>query len=191
MRTQRLALAVLAVLLVAAVLPGAAMSSGTNATKVQCLSGDGGTCSITSDGVVTLDTTGVTPGTEMYVHALLQNVSLRGKLLSDVGQLAFHTDTVDQNATGLILIPLQGAGGSTLGDMIIYPSLCNDGSGNLDVIHDSSCSIAFLGETFANWPSLLAAHSDWRLSTETYPRVAIFNKSLVWSFGPVFYGKGH
>jgi hypothetical protein len=174
--------------------PSLAAAANANGNKLQCFSGTtdggsyGGTCSVTKDGVATLNNMDGDPDGS-YSGVYLQNSNLDGKRLSDVNQLGFSYTGVAGAGAPRISLPIDtDANGTTDFYAFIAALYCNDGAGNVDAINDATCTIYAGSESFANWAAMLAAHPDWRVG-ESLPFI-IADEPGHWTVSNVRLGKG-
>ena len=206
---QAAALAALTAMLAVALPASAANAGNVNGNKLQCFSGttDGGffgECSLTADGVATLnnnsptdtppgnDTTGTTDPFDQYSGVYIQNSNLDGKALKEVNQLRFSFTGVATAGSPRLTIPIDTNGdGVTEFYVSIGAFYCDDGSGNVDAINGTTCTI-YRNDNgsgpWANWAAFVAANPSWRVAN-ALPFI-IADDPGFWTVSNVQLGKG-
>jgi hypothetical protein len=116
----------------------------------------GGTCTINSNGTVTLANTSSNPNGD-YAGVYYSNSTLVGQSLSSVTQLGYtYTGTKTPTPTELSLNFLVGPGNTDYAYIDAF--YCPGTAGVVDVIHDPVCGIWYQGVEYANWAAFVAAH---------------------------------
>jgi hypothetical protein len=187
------------VALLALVFASVALAGSENGNKLQCFDGtsDGGfngVCTLTADGA-TLDTIdGDADSNNNYAGVYIQNSNLDGRLLSHVKNLSFTYD--GSTATGgspRFSIPIDEDGDGTTEAYAFVDTLgCNDGSadsGTLDVIHDSTCSVAYGATVYPSWDAFASANPTYRIASDALTFV-IVDQPGVFDVSNVRLGKG-
>jgi hypothetical protein len=180
----------------AVALAGSALA-GPNGNKLTCFSGTtdggpyGGTCSLTTGGVATLNNSGGDPDGE-YSGVYLQNSNLDGKKLQTVNKLAFNYTGTPTNGSPRISLPLDTNGdGATDVYAFISAYWCNDGAGHLNALTDPTCMI-FVGNQIAgvaNWDAFVAAYPTATVGADALPFI-IADDAGSWTVSDVQLGKG-
>ena len=129
----------------------------------------GGHCTLNASGTgATLDNSGGDPDGS-YSGVYFANSAISGKLLSDVSDLSFtYTGTATAGSPRISLPIDTNNDGVTDFYAFIGAFYCNDGAGHVDVMHDTTCTIFYSGNTTgdANWAAFVAAHPTWRVSND-------------------------
>jgi hypothetical protein len=129
------------------------------ANTLTCFSGTtdgstyGGTCTINSNGTVTLANNSSNPNGD-YAGVYYSQSTLVGKTLGSVQQLGYtYSGTTSPTPGDLSLNFLMSTGGYAYIDAFYCPGT----GGVVDVIHNSNCGIWYNGTEYANWSALVAA----------------------------------
>lgn len=170
--------------------PSLAAANGNgnvNGNKLQCFSGGGGSCTLTREGVATLDNPA-----GGFSGVYIANTNLDGKRLGDVNQLGFSYTGVPGAGAPRISLPIDMDGdGAWDAFAFIAAYYCNDGAGNVDVMADATCTI-YVGSDptpYENWAALVAAHPDWRIADDALAFV-IADEPGTWTVRDVRLGRG-
>jgi len=180
----------------AAAIAGSALA-GPNGNKLTCFSGTtdggpyGGTCSLTTGGVATLNNTDGNVNGD-YSGVYLQNSNLDGKKLATVNKLAFDYTGTPTNGSPRISLPLD-TNGDGVTDVYAFISAfwCNDGAGHLNALIDQTCMI-FVGNQitgYANWDAFVAAFPTATVGADALPFI-IADDVGSWTVSNVQLGKG-
>jgi hypothetical protein len=171
--------------------------AGPNGNKLTCFSGTtdltiyGGTCSLTTGGVATLNNTDGNLNGD-YSGVYLQNSNLDGKKLTTVNKLAFDYTGIPTNGSPRISLPLDTNGdGATDVYAFISAFWCNDGAGHLNALTDQTCMI-FVGNQiagYANWDAFVAAFPTATVGADALPFI-IADDAGSWTVSNVQLGKG-
>jgi hypothetical protein len=173
--------------------------------KIVCFSGtsDGGyfgLCMLNSNGAkgsatldnVSNDQTGTTNPYDQYSGVYVEASTLNGSALSDVKQFSFNFGRDAATAgSPRFSLPVDTTGdGIVDGYVFISAYYCNDGTGHVDAINNTSCNIFtnFSNESFPNWNALVLAHPDWTVATDAAAFV-IADDPGVWTVSNVKLGK--
>jgi hypothetical protein len=144
--------------------------------KLQCFDGttDGGfngTCALVQNGAVLNTNDGDSDPNNNYAGVYILNSNLGGKLLSEVNKLSFSYS--GSGATGgspRVSIPIDTNGDGGWDAFAFADTLgCNNGDPNngiLDVVNDSTCTIAFGSDTYANWAAFVSANPTYRIAQD-------------------------
>ena len=158
----RLLAAMTAALMVLA-FAGAAVAAPKSATLTCSPPADPAHCVINPSGTTATITTNGTPGDGGAVYyTKFSGKSFYGQRLSQVTTLSF-TSFVGSGESPLGIdprwsIPIDtNNDGLTEAFAFVASGTCNNGAGLVDVIHDSTCAIDYLGVTYANWAAFVAA----------------------------------
>ena len=169
-------LGILAVFSAAVLLGNAGAAAAANASsQLLCFDGTtdtangdtggvtyGGVCTRTSNGAI-LDNS-VPVGSGDYSGVYYQTSSLNGQLLGDVTQLSFNYTGVPTAGSPRISLPIDADGnGTTDFYAFIGAFYCNNGSGLVDAINDSTCQIFVGSASWANWAAFAAANPTWHV----------------------------
>jgi hypothetical protein len=173
-------------------LAGSALA-GPNGNKLTCFDGPseetiyGGECTVTKDGVATLDNTGGDPDGE-YSGVYLQNSNLEGKTIGTVNQLGFSYTGIATAGSPRISLGIDTDGDGVY-DVFAFISAfyCNDGAGNVDVINDSTCEIYLGADVYDNWAAMVATHPEYRVG---YVPFIVADDPGTWTVFDVRLGKG-
>lgn len=174
---------------------GGPVSTAPGQNKLQCFDGPsegtiyGGACTTTGvKGPATLDNTGGDPDGS-YSGVYILNSTLNGKTIGAVGQLSFSYTGTPTAGSPRFSIPLDTNGDSAT-DLYAFVSAyyCNDGSGLVDAIRGTACTIFAGAETFPSWAAMVAAHPTWTI-TQDYAFL-IADDIGIWTVSNVKLGKG-
>ncbi len=167
-------LSIVALVLSAALLGNAGPAAAAN--PLLCFDGPsegtiyGGDCTLNASGTgATLDNTGGDPDGS-YSGVFFAVSSLSGELLSDVSDLSFTYTGTPTAGSPRISLPIDtNNDGVTDFYAFIGAIYCNNGSGLVDPMHDTTCTIFYTGGPVAgdaNWATFVAAHPTWRVSND-------------------------
>jgi hypothetical protein len=149
---KRLFAAMTAALMVLA-LTGTAIA----APKSSTLTCDGN-CTI-SGTTATITTNGTLGDGGSVWYTKFSGKSFYGQRLSQISALSFTSS--GSSALGIDprwSIPIDtNNDGFTEAFAFVASGTCNNGAGLVDVIHDATCSVNYLGATYANWAAFVAA----------------------------------
>jgi hypothetical protein len=158
--------------------PGPSLSF--NANRLMCFDGtsDGqyGICSMTKLGVAKLDneTNDATPDNpyDQYSGVYVKKSSLAGKGIGRIRLLGFSYTGTPTAGSPRISLPVDTDGdGAGDGYAFISATYCNDGAGNVDAVADSTCTVYFGNDSYANLAALAAAHPAYRVAADHVPFV--------------------
>ena len=147
----------------------------------------GGSCTVTKYGAATLNNNGSNTDGE-YSGVYVKNNNVVGKAIGAIDRLGFR-----YKGTATAGSPRISLGISTDGDAgydvfaFISAFYCNDGAGNVDVIHDPTCTIFIGNAVYANWAAMVAAHPDYRVG---YTPFVIADDPGTWTVFNVKLGEG-
>ena len=130
----------------------------------------GGRCTVTKYGVATLNNNGGDPDGE-YSGVYVKNSNLVGKAIGAINQLGFsYIGDVATAGSPRISLGIDTNGDGTRdGDYAFISALyCNDGSGNVDVINDPTCTIYVGSSVYASWAAMVAAHPEYRVGATPF-----------------------
>lgn len=149
-----LACAAAAVVIVA--LGSAATVAAPRSSTLTCF----GDCVINASGTTaTITTDSITPVASGVYYTKFSGKSFYGQRLSQIATLSFTSFAssplgIDPRWS----IPIDTTNdGLTEAFALVGSGTCNNGAGLVDVIHDATCSINYLGVDYANWAAFVAA----------------------------------
>jgi len=175
----------------------APLATAPGQNKLLCFDGTsdggyGGICTLTSKGAkgsAVLDNTdGNVAGS--YSGVYVEHTTLSGALIGAVKQLSFEYTGIPGAGAPRFSLPFD-TNGDDVTDFYAFISAyyCNDGLGRVDAIGDSTCTIYAGSESFANWAAMVAAHPDWKITSDDLPFV-IADEPGLWTVNNVKLGKG-
>lgn len=159
MRRFSLVLAIVASLMVA----GSAFAAPPRGSLTCSPPEPNANCEVANNGT-TATITNANGGTALYLSKY-SGKSFYSKLTSQVTTLQNNVGGSPLGIDPRWSIPIDvGNDGDTDFFAFVAFGTCNDGSGLVDVIHDSTCSIDHNGTTYANWAAMVAANPNERIS---------------------------
>jgi hypothetical protein len=153
----------------------------------------GGTCTLSPDGMSAVLNNSVPVGSGDYSGVYYATSNLSGKLLSEITQLSFnYTGSAVTVGSPRISLPVDINNDGTTDYLSIAAFYCNNGSGLVDAIHDTTCTIwSNLDGTnplAGNWAALVAAYPTLRVRSSV-PFV-IADDPGIWTVSNVQLGQG-
>ncbi len=123
----------------------------------------GGSCTVSKYGVATLNNSHGDKDGE-YSGVYVKNSNLVGKAIGTIGQLGFSYTGTATAGSPRISLGIDTDGDGNWNEFAFISALyCNDGAGNVDVIHDPSCEIYRGSDVYANWAEMVTAHPDYKV----------------------------
>lgn len=150
----------------------------------------GGVCTLDGSGTGASLDNSVPVGSGNYSGVYYATSSLSGKLLTEITALSFTYTGVPTAGSPRISLPIDtNNDGTTDFYAFIGAFYCNDGSGLVDAIHDTTCTIFHTGGPVAgypDWAAFVAANPTWRVSSSV-PFV-IADDAGLWTVGNIHFG---
>lgn len=173
----------------------AAPSTAPGHNKVVCFQSGAASCTLNSNGAkgsATLTVTGVGDASLYYTGF---NNSIYGVLLNQVTMLSFTYTGTPTAGSPRFSIPIDQNGDNALtqpsdGFAFVSANLCNDGAGLVDVIHDSTCDVNYMGIDYANWAAFAAAFLNAKVALNNYDYLFVIADDVgSWTVNNVIIGK--
>ena len=129
-----------------------------------------------------------------YAGVYIQNTNLDSRLLSHVHNLSFdYAGSVATGGSPRFSIPIdEDDDGTTEAYAFVDTLGCNDGSpnsGTLDVLHDSTCLVAYGSTVYPNWDAFASANPTYRVASDAVTFVIVDQPGL-FEVSNVRLGKG-
>ena len=177
----------------------AAVDNAPGQNKIQCFDGTtnggyNGVCTLTSNGAKGPATLNNVDDDEdpfnNYSGVYTTNSNMYGQAIGDVDKLSFsYSGDAATAGSPRFSIPIDEDGDGTW-EMWAFISAfyCNDGSGFVDAIHDSTCTIFVGAESFENWDAMVESHPEWMIATDQYVFLVADDPGM-WTVSGVSFGK--
>jgi hypothetical protein len=158
--------------------------------KFVCFQSGDATCTANTNGAKGSATLNVTGAGDASVYYTGYNDSIYGVLLSGVTQLSFTYTGTPTAGSPRFSVPIdENNDGLTEAFAFVGAISCKNGQGKVDVIGDSTCTVYYGANSYANWAAFAAAYPAAEVSlTDNYVFV-IADDPGTWTVNNVTIGK--
>ncbi len=158
--------------------------------KVVCFASGDATCTPNSKGAkgsATLDVTGAGAAALYYTG---YNDSVYGVLLSDLSQLSFTYTGTPTAGSPRFSVPVDENNDGLTEAFAFVPAIsCNNGNGLVNVINDSTCTIYYGSNSYANWAAFAQAYPAAEIALSDNYLFVISDDIGTWTVNNVTIGK--